>query len=435
MSNTKGYNNRLNAAKIFYNMYSGQTYSGGTFDGIQSSNSTCNTTTSSGPLAFGDILSTLTGSFTNAFSNLFSGNKQQSNTTSNTTSTTGSSYNSNTGGAIYSGTDAIGDRVNKFPYFNQLEKPWAPVQYSSRNDPSQTIKSSGCGPTSMSMVLRSFGQNATPASVAQVSASRGHRTANQGTSWSMFKDIANLAQVNATQFSSAEDAKNYLRKGYPVIASFGPGDFTKGGHYVVLSGIQGDNFYVNDPASRDRSSKLWPSYKLNQSKQFWAFSKNGKGTLYAGDSANADHYAGSGSGLLYGASRAGNRILLDNSGRFSGGASFGTNDLNIVSGGTLFTGDKQNQYKTSGKSNNYSSMSKETAILLKTIITLVTSLVDNTSKISDIYDIVKEVCSRSGNSQLGAIANKMSNAPKSTMNQKTLESLNDLRDMVDSILA
>jgi hypothetical protein len=272
--------------------------------------------------------------------------------------------------------------------------------------------------------------------VAQVSASRGHRTANQGTSWSMFKDIANLAQVNATQFSSAEDAKNYLRKGYPVIASFGPGDFTKGGHYVVLSGIQGDNFYVNDPASRDRSSKLWPSYKLNQSKQFWAFSKNGKGTLYAGDSANADHYAGGRSGLLYNASGAGNRILLDNSGRFSDGASFGNNDLNIVSGGTLFTGDKQNQYKTSGKS-NYSGMSKETAILLKTIITLVTSLVDNTSKISDIYDVVKEVCEKSGNSQLGAIANKMGGyQPRpSNVNQSALESLNDLRDMVDSILA
>ncbi len=416
MSNTTGYNKRLNAAKIFYNMYSGQTYSGGVFDGIQSSNSTFKTSSTSKSNNIFDVIR-------EAFSNIF-------NRFSNKSSSSVSNNN-----AIYSGSDAIGDKVNNFPYYNQLENPWAPVQYSSRNDPSQTIKSSGCGPTSMSMVLRSFGQNVTPASIAQLSASRGHRTANSGTAWSMFKDIADLAQVNATQFSSTEDAKNYLRKGYPVIASFGPGDFTKGGHYVVLSGIQGDNFYVNDPASRSRSSKLWPVNKLSQSRQFWAFSKDGKGTLYAGDSANADHYGAGRSGLLYRASGAGNRILLDNSGRFSAGASIINSDLGISSSGTLFTGEKQNQYKSQSR-NAYSGMSKETAILLKTIIALATSLVENTSKISSIYDLVKEICEKSGNSQLGAIAQKMSDnlATKAT-NQNTLSSLNDLRDMVDSILA
>ena len=428
MSNTKGYNNRLNAAKAFYNAYSGKTYTGGIFDNVTSSNDTFKSTTTTKKST--NLFSSILEAFSNAFSRLFG---RKNTTTTNTASTLS---NTTSTGSDY-GKAAIGDNVNNFPYYNQTESPWASHVYTSIGDNSQTVKSSGCGPTSMSMVLRSFGQNVTPASIADLSASRGHRTANSGTAWSMFKDIGALGQVNVSQFGSTAEAKENLRKGYPVIASFGPGDFTKGGHYVVLSGIDGNKFMVNDPASRKRSAQLWDTSKLSQSRQFWAFSKDGKGTLYAGDAANADHYAAGRSGLLYRGSRAGNRILLDNSGRFSAGAS-GTGGITSDSiTSRLFT--PSGSIRTSNSNSNSSGMSRETAILLKTIIQLASAIVDNTSRITDIYDVVKDICEKSGNSNLKEVANQMNKGgyvPRgSSVNQKTLDSLNDLRTMVDSVLA
>ena len=61
-----------------------------------------------------------------------------------------------------------------------------------------------------------------------------------------------------------------------------PGDFTKNGHYIVLSGINSDGseVTVNDPSSRERTGKIWNTqHALGQAKQFWAISKNGKGSL------------------------------------------------------------------------------------------------------------------------------------------------------------
>lgn len=45
-----------------------------------------------------------------------------------------------------------------------------------------------------------------------------------------------------------------LEKGYPVVAHMGPGTFTKGGHYILLRGLEGeDGVLVNDPQSIELS--------------------------------------------------------------------------------------------------------------------------------------------------------------------------------------
>lgn len=59
--------------------------------------------------------------------------------------------------------------------------------YSSIENKSQTIGSSGCGPTSSAMVVSSIKGNITPDTMAELYTRYGYRSANQGTYWSAFK--------------------------------------------------------------------------------------------------------------------------------------------------------------------------------------------------------------------------------------------------------
>ena len=174
-----------------------------------------------------------------------------------------------------------GDVLNGFPYLLQGDDRWGGTMYSSTGDPSQTIASSACGPTSMAMVLRSYGANVSPVDTAQYALDNGYRTASTGTSWGFFNSIGSKYGLTTTQSGSAQDAINSLQNGMPVIASMGPSTFTKGGHYIVLSGINGEGkVVVNDPGKLARSNVTYdPSVFANEGKQFWSFSKDGKGSI------------------------------------------------------------------------------------------------------------------------------------------------------------
>ena len=67
-----------------------------------------------------------------------------------------------------------------------------------------------------------------------------------------------------------------LSQGKLVVASMGPGTFTRGGHFIVLTGITDDGkIKVNDP--NDNSSKqhinqaFAVSLILRESKAMWVF--------------------------------------------------------------------------------------------------------------------------------------------------------------------
>jgi len=64
-----------------------------------------------------------------------------------------------------------------------------------------------------------------------------------------------------------------LEAGSPIILALGKGDFTTTGHYIVLTGWDGQAFTVNDPNSRERSEKLWTYEQLEgQIRNIWAIS-------------------------------------------------------------------------------------------------------------------------------------------------------------------
>jgi len=172
--------------------------------------------------------------------------------------------------------------INGFPYFKQNDSKWGNIMFSSRGDKSQTIGSSGCGPASMAMILRSYGEDVTPVDTSTYALDKGHRTANSGTAWAYFPDIGKHYGLQVDNIGKNMDtAMSYLDKGYPIISSGkGSAPFTTGGHYVVFAGKDSNgNILVNDSVSQERSKKYSINTLKGMIKNMWAFSKDGKGSI------------------------------------------------------------------------------------------------------------------------------------------------------------
>lgn len=140
-----------------------------------------------------------------------------------------------------------------------------------------TIAKAGCGPTSMAMVLTCLkDEEITPPETASWSLENGYRVEGSGTSWAYFDAISNTYGINCTETSvSKSNIKNSLEKGELIIMSMGPGTFTKGGHFIVLTGLTDDGkIKVADPASESRSSQTYDyNVFINEGKEMWSFSE------------------------------------------------------------------------------------------------------------------------------------------------------------------
>ena len=132
-------------------------------------------------------------------------------------------------------------------YYSQLDNRWSSKMYSSIENKSQTIGSSGCGPTSSAMVVSSIKGNITPDTMAELYTKYGYRSANQGTYWSAFKWTADIFDIGYSECYRLDDAVTKLKDNNYIIASCNQGLFTYGGHFLVLVGIEGDYIKVYDP--------------------------------------------------------------------------------------------------------------------------------------------------------------------------------------------
>lgn len=132
-------------------------------------------------------------------------------------------------------------------YYSQLDNRWRYNMYSSVGDSSQTIGTSGCGPTSAAMVVSSIKGNITPDTMANLYTQYGYRSANQGTYWSAFKWTADVFDIGYSECYKLDDAVAKLKDNHYIIASCNQGLFTYGGHFVVLVGVEGDYIKVYDP--------------------------------------------------------------------------------------------------------------------------------------------------------------------------------------------
>lgn len=165
-------------------------------------------------------------------------------------------------------------------YFSQGQsQPWSALPFGDGN-----IASSGCSITSLSMVV-SYLTGGTdreswvyPSDIrAMIQSKTGNynafHVAGSGQGWDIFPAVAGYYGLHCFTISSASIV-SALSEGKPVIMSCKPGEFTKKGHFIVLTGLTDDGYItVNDPSHPDKSFKKYPaSFIAGQGKGWWAFS-------------------------------------------------------------------------------------------------------------------------------------------------------------------
>ena len=140
----------------------------------------------------------------------------------------------------------LGDYVG-LTYYNQTDSRWKNHMYSSVGDSSQTIGTSGCGPTSAAMVVTAIKGTITPDKMGNLFVQYGYRSSNNGTYWSAFRAVADEFNIGYTETSDIQKALQLLESNNYVVVSVGNGLFTTGGHFIVLTELNGDTITVYDP--------------------------------------------------------------------------------------------------------------------------------------------------------------------------------------------
>ena len=164
-------------------------------------------------------------------------------------------------GKVYS--DTIGQiEKGEVPLLLQYDERWG---YGFYGD--DVIAINGCGPTALSMVIAYV--------VAQYSNEHGYYETGIGSSWNlMTTGSIHFGIIGNTIPLWKDRIYQELESGHPIICSMGPGDFTRTGHFIVLTKIEDGKIKVNDSNSKERSNKLWDYEELEpQIRALWVFEK------------------------------------------------------------------------------------------------------------------------------------------------------------------
>ncbi|MDU1316693.1 C39 family peptidase [Anaerococcus hydrogenalis] len=157
----------------------------------------------------------------------------------------------------------------KTPYYVQWDNRWAYDEIIEN----ETIGISGCGPTSMAMVLSRLlkDKKINPRIISQDA--KNYMT-HEGISWSFFKNESDKYDIKTKEIKNDEkEIINSLRKG-PIIVSVRHGYFTTGGHIMVIDSYENGKLLINDPNSVKNSKLNWYYDDIkDQIANVWAFSK------------------------------------------------------------------------------------------------------------------------------------------------------------------
>ncbi len=159
----------------------------------------------------------------------------------------------------------------RVPLFIQWDRRWGYLTYGD-----DLFALNGCGPTCLSMVYTGITGNSdwNPAQVGVWAESKNYYVNGAGTAWEMMETGCEELGLSSTVVGmDAGIFRARLNEGKPIIASVYEGDFTDGGHYIVLTDIDEDDMVtVNDPNSPENSSVKWNIHDLlGQMNTAWAY--------------------------------------------------------------------------------------------------------------------------------------------------------------------
>ena len=134
------------------------------------------------------------------------------------------------------GQTTTGEKVlNNCVKYLQWDSKWKNVKYSTHTN-AQTIGNSGCGPTSMAMILATWeNSNITPVQTCEEAFQNGYRTYDSGTAWGYFKYVFKHHDCFSkyVETSSVSTLTAALREGALAVCSMNANDnhfWTSGGY-------------------------------------------------------------------------------------------------------------------------------------------------------------------------------------------------------------
>ena len=145
--------------------------------------------------------------------------------------------------------------MDSAPLFVQWDKRWGYEKYSGN-----FFAASGCGPTTLSMVVvyLTHDREASPIAVAKYSKEAGYSVDGSGSSWTLISEGCRHYGVKAKAVALDESRmKAELDEGHPIVVNVGPGDFTDTGHFMVITGYDDEGFSIKDPNSIEKSGNRW----------------------------------------------------------------------------------------------------------------------------------------------------------------------------------
>lgn len=141
-------------------------------------------------------------------------------------------------------------------YLSQNNPEYRNIPYGSSN-----LALSGCGPVSLTVAMNYVaGERVTYLeSVVRWANENDMYEKNSGTRWSLIRNYPPYMGLKCEELyiRKVDKLREVLEEDGVVIASMGKGSFTDNGHFIVLTGISGDEVSVLDCASIYRSLKTW----------------------------------------------------------------------------------------------------------------------------------------------------------------------------------
>lgn len=155
----------------------------------------------------------------------------------------------------------------KTPYYLQWDNRWAYDNLYPTN-----IGISGCGPTSLSMIISRLTNNLIyPNEMAQKASKFMN---DEGMDWAFIDHIAKEYNLKVTDINLDKDKMIKALEDGPLLISVGRGYFTLYGHILVIDSYKDGKFVINDPNSVKNSIIEWDYDDISdQILKIWKFSK------------------------------------------------------------------------------------------------------------------------------------------------------------------
>lgn len=174
---------------------------------------------------------------------------------------------------------SFNDGATEVVYYNQADSRWKDTPYGKTG----TIGRSGCGPTSLSIVVSSLtDKKVDPVQMSKWSYENGYYCEGAGSYHTLIPNGAKHFGLKIEGCTANEPQRivDALAQGKLIIAIMAKGHFTSSGHYIVLRGVTSDKkILVADPASKRRRDEKWDLSILNEANKgadaggpFWIIS-------------------------------------------------------------------------------------------------------------------------------------------------------------------